>query len=63
VAIDIWFEGGLFHISDDIGDCSDDQIGKYEVHGVPGEYVYLTIVEEPCEDRPIKGKWKEVLDS
>lgn len=60
---DIWFEDGLLHVREDSFWCSDDQIGIYEVHGVPGDYIVLTIVEEPCFQRRFQGKWKEVSDN
>ena len=58
---DTWFEDGVFYIQDnDDIHCSDDQIGVFEVTGVPGEYLVFTRVNDPCGvDRMFKGKWKE----
>ncbi|NIM96116.1 MAG: hypothetical protein GTO18_20645 [Anaerolineales bacterium] len=58
---DTWFEDGLLYIQETIDDsCSQDQIGVYEVTGVPGEYLVFKLVDDPCDvDRFFEGKWKK----
>ena len=55
---DIWFEDGLLYIQETTSTCSRDQLGIYEVTGVPGEYLIFTPVDDPCGVyRNVIGKW------
>ncbi len=57
---DTWFEDGFLYIQETSWGCSQDQIGVFEVTGVPGEYLVFTLVDDPCGvDREFKGKWTE----
>jgi hypothetical protein len=42
----------------DYHDCPADIVRIYEVKGVPGEYIRIKRVEEPC-DTYLPGKWVE----
>lgn len=60
VNLKIWFEDGLFYAGDDPY-CEADQLGTYEVSGVPGEYLIFTVVDDPCAgDRVFRGKWIDI---
>ena len=58
---DIWFEDGLLYVREITSACSRDQVGIYEITGVPGEYLIFTPVDDPCGVyRNFRGKWTEV---
>jgi hypothetical protein len=58
---EIWFEDGLFHMRETTSSCTRDQLGIYEITGVPGEYLIFTTVDDPCEVyRNFRGKWTAV---
>jgi hypothetical protein len=48
-----WFDGGQLYLREltDIMGCPPDQVGIWEVQGVPGEYLSLTVIDEPCNIR------------
>jgi len=58
---DIWFEDGLLYVRETTSTCSLDQVGIYEITGVPGEYLIFTHIDDPCGAyRNFRGKWTEV---
>lgn len=63
---DAWIEDGLIYLreGEDEDFCSLDEIGIYEVQGVPGEYLIVTVVEDPCtvNQREFAGMWAKAPD-
>ena len=58
IVIQAWFEDGLLHTRYDF-ECTRDLIGVYEVYFVPGEYLVIEAIDEPCWRREgyIGLKW------
>jgi hypothetical protein len=57
---EIWFGDGFLYIRETTSTCSRDQLGIYEVTGVPEEYLIFTPVNDLCEVyRNFRGKWTE----
>jgi hypothetical protein len=48
-----WFDGGQLYLRDfeETLCCPPDEVGIWEVQGVPGEFLSLSIVDEPCGTR------------
>jgi hypothetical protein len=54
----LWFEDGFLHARENTQEFCTQQIGTYEVSGVPGEYLLITVIDDPCaQDRMLRGKW------
>ena len=52
-----WFDGGQLYLRDlneiNCPCSSPDEVGIWEVQGVPGEYLSLTVIDEPCRMRRV----------
>ena len=61
---EIWFEGDQLHVKDSPGFCSQDEIGRYEVEGIVGDYLTLTAITDPCgaRDAALTERWTWVSD-
>ena len=57
-----WFEGGQLHVEDVSANCSPDQIGIYEVQGIPQDYLVITLVSDEVGARKqfFRGTWEWV---
>ena len=59
-SIQLWFENGILFASEHTQDYCTNQIGTYEVSGVPGEYLIFEVIDDECaSDRALRGKWIE----
>jgi len=61
---EIWFEGSQLHFKDRPGFCEQDEIGRYELEGVPGDHLTLAVIADPCgaRDATLTGQWTWVSD-
>jgi hypothetical protein len=59
IPVEAWFEDGLLYVREDSSYCDYDQIGVYEVHGVPGEKLIIKSISDDCGTvwRFIAGTW------
>jgi hypothetical protein len=57
-----WFEGNQLHIEDTTSSCSPDEVGIYEVRGVPQDYLIITLVSDYSSSRGahFRGTWEWV---
>ena len=53
--MEIWFEDGVLYAGDHPA-CETEDIGSYEVQGVPDEYLVFTLIDDSCA-RDLAGKW------
>ena len=53
VAGEFWFEEGELHLRDRTGGCSQNEVGRYEIQGAPGDSFTLIAISEPCDTRGV----------
>jgi len=54
----LWFEDGFLHARENTQEFCTQQIGTYEVSGVAGKYLLITVVDDPCaQERMLRGRW------
>jgi hypothetical protein len=60
-----WFEGSQLHIEDYTSYCSTDEVGIYEVQGVPQEYLIISPVSDYSDSRKahFRGTWQWLASS
>jgi hypothetical protein len=57
--VQLRFEDGLlYHTYSSFFGCDKAMTGIYEVRGVPGEYIFFTVVDDACAgSRYLRGTW------
>jgi len=55
-----WFEGNQLHIEDYVHYCSTDEVGIYEVQGVPQDYLIIKSISDYSGSRKahLRGRWQ-----
>lgn len=58
VHLDAWLVDGLLHVRENSTECSLEQVGIYQVRGIPDEHLIFELVEDPCgASRYLEAEW------